>query len=61
MKDFDLRRPTTVEELVRDCTDKLQHQSKYGVGAEVFEILVGTEVMLDIAQRLLDLELGCEL
>lgn len=60
MMDLDLRRPMNVEELVRDCTDKLQHESKYGDGFPLIEIVVGTELMLDIAQRLLDMELGCE-
>ena len=55
MTELDLRSPSTVEQLVKDCLDKLQHEESPESDVRV-EVLIRTEVMLDIAQRLLRIE-----
>ena len=52
---LDLRKPVTVEQLIADCQDKLDHESDSSSN-DVIEILINTEVMLDMAHRLLRLE-----
>lgn len=52
---LDLRRPMTVEELVEACVAKTREDAKEET-ENVVEIMLGTEMMLDIALRLLALE-----
>lgn len=52
---LDLRRPMTVEELVEACVAKTREDAKEET-ENVVEIVAGTELMMDIALRILALE-----
>lgn len=52
---LDLRRPMTVEELVEACVAKTREDAKEET-ENVVEITLGTEMMMDIALRILALE-----
>ena len=52
---LDLRRPMTVEEVVEACVAKIREDAKEETET-VVEIMIGTEMMLDLALRVLALE-----
>ena len=52
---LDLRRPMTVEEVVEACVAKIREDAKEET-ENVVEIVMGTELMLDLALRVLALE-----
>ena len=53
--ELDFRRPVTLEELVEACTAKMRNDAKEGPESLV-EIVLGPEVMLELALRVLALE-----
>lgn len=52
---LDLRRPMTVEEVVEACVAKIREDAKE-TPERTIEIVMGTELMMDLALRLLALE-----
>lgn len=53
--DMDFRRPVTLEELVDACTAKMRNDAAEAPQGHV-EIVLGPEVMLELALRVLALE-----
>lgn len=52
---LDLRRPKTVEEMIDACVAKIRNQAELHPST-VVEVAVETEMMLDLACRILALE-----
>jgi len=52
---YDLRVPKTIEELVIDCQDKINNDAQ-DPPPKTIDIMPMTEIFLDIAQRILQLE-----
>lgn len=52
---LDLRRPMTVEELIEDIVEKTGEDAKE-TPQRTIDIVMGTELMMDLALRLLALE-----
>lgn len=53
-----MRVPHTVEEAVRFCEEKLRNDAD-PTGADYVEVLGTTEMFLDMARRILELEARC--
>lgn len=52
---LDLRRPMTAEELIESCVEKMREDAKE-TPQRTIEIVIGTELMMDLALRLLTVE-----
>jgi hypothetical protein len=52
---LDLRRPKTLEETIDACVAKIRNEAQ-GDTDTIVEVMVGTEMILDLACRILALE-----
>jgi hypothetical protein len=57
---LDLRRPLTVEQMIADCGDKIANDAQENPDKMV-EIMLGTELMMEIGLRLIALEVDAGL
>jgi hypothetical protein len=57
---LDLRRPETLEQLIADCAEKIRTEAVEDSRVQV-EIMVGTEVMMELALRVMALEIDAGL
>ncbi len=52
---LDLRRPLTIEQLIADCGDKIANEAQENPDT-IIEIMLGTELMMELALRVIGLE-----
>lgn len=52
---LDLRRPETLEQLIADCGEKIGNDAREDSDVQI-EIMMGTEVMMELALRIMALE-----
>lgn len=52
---WDLRRPLTLEQLIADCGDKIATEAREEP-SQMIDIMVGTELMMELALRVIGLE-----